>query len=196
MLKSGVDFPTISQWLGQASLDTTMRYSKADIEMKRQALTRRIDRCPRGIGQCGAAPSPDQVFDCYVAAVHAGDMETVRSLIATDVERSDFAGCSPAMDNASCLAHYLAVTVVEPKARLTLVRKIVEGDTLSVDVEVRSLLYTKVGVERIVGRDILQVREGLIRSFRFVPNFEDVPTAVFFGALGIGPRAASPAARP
>ncbi len=38
MLKSGVDFPTISQWLGHASLDTTMRYSKADIDMKRQAL--------------------------------------------------------------------------------------------------------------------------------------------------------------
>jgi site-specific recombinase XerD len=38
MLKSGVDFATISQWLGHASLDTTMRYSKADIDMKRQAL--------------------------------------------------------------------------------------------------------------------------------------------------------------
>jgi len=38
MLKSGVDFSTISQWLGHASLDTTMRYSKADIDMKRQAL--------------------------------------------------------------------------------------------------------------------------------------------------------------
>jgi hypothetical protein len=139
----------------------------------------------------GAAPSPDQVFDRYVAAVHAGDMETVRSLIAPDVERSEFVGCSPAMDNASCLAHYLAVTVVEPKARLTVVRKVLEGDTLSVDVEVRSPLYTKVGVERIVGRDILQVHEGLIRSFRFVPNFEDEPTSIFFGALGIGPRATS-----
>jgi hypothetical protein len=76
----------------------------------------------------GAVPSPDQVFDRYVAAVHAGDMDTVRSLIAPDVERSDFVGCSPAMDNASCLAHYLDVTVVEPKARLTVVRKVVEGD--------------------------------------------------------------------
>lgn len=38
LLKSGVDFPTISQWLGHASLDTTMRYAKSDIDMKRQAL--------------------------------------------------------------------------------------------------------------------------------------------------------------
>lgn len=38
LLKAGVDFSTISQWLGHASLDTTMRYAKADIDMKRQAL--------------------------------------------------------------------------------------------------------------------------------------------------------------
>jgi len=38
MLKSGVDFATISQWLGHASLNTTMRYARADIELKRQAL--------------------------------------------------------------------------------------------------------------------------------------------------------------
>ncbi|MEM5453003.1 tyrosine-type recombinase/integrase [Paraburkholderia guartelaensis] len=38
LLKSGVDFPTISQWLGHASLDTTMRYAQSDIDMKRQAL--------------------------------------------------------------------------------------------------------------------------------------------------------------
>jgi site-specific recombinase XerD len=38
MLKSGVDFATISQWLGHASLNTTMRYARADIDLKRQAL--------------------------------------------------------------------------------------------------------------------------------------------------------------
>jgi integrase/recombinase XerD len=38
LLKAGVDFATISQWLGHASLDTTMRYAKADIDLKRQAL--------------------------------------------------------------------------------------------------------------------------------------------------------------
>ena len=39
LLKAGVDFATISQWLGHASLNTTMRYARADIDMKRQALT-------------------------------------------------------------------------------------------------------------------------------------------------------------
>ena len=34
-----MDFATISQWLGHASLNTTMRYARADIDLKRQALT-------------------------------------------------------------------------------------------------------------------------------------------------------------
>jgi site-specific recombinase XerD len=38
LLKSGVDFATISQWLGHASLNTTMRYARADLDLKRQAL--------------------------------------------------------------------------------------------------------------------------------------------------------------
>lgn len=39
MLKAGVDFATISQWLGHAGLNTTMRYARADIDLKRQALS-------------------------------------------------------------------------------------------------------------------------------------------------------------
>ena len=39
LLKAGVDFATISQWLGHAGLNTTMRYARADIELKRQALS-------------------------------------------------------------------------------------------------------------------------------------------------------------
>ena len=38
LLKAGVDFATISQWLGHASLNTTMRYARADLDLKRQAL--------------------------------------------------------------------------------------------------------------------------------------------------------------
>ena len=39
LLKAGVDFATISQWLGHANINTTMRYAKADMELKRQALS-------------------------------------------------------------------------------------------------------------------------------------------------------------
>jgi integrase/recombinase XerD len=39
LLRSGVDFATISQWLGHASLNTTMRYARADIDLKRQAIS-------------------------------------------------------------------------------------------------------------------------------------------------------------
>lgn len=38
LLKAGVDFASISQWLGHASLNTTMVYARADIDLKRQAL--------------------------------------------------------------------------------------------------------------------------------------------------------------
>lgn len=39
LLKSGVEFATISQLLGHASLTTTMRYARADLDLKRQALS-------------------------------------------------------------------------------------------------------------------------------------------------------------
>lgn len=39
LLKAGVDFATISQWLGHATLNTTMTYARADLDLKRQALS-------------------------------------------------------------------------------------------------------------------------------------------------------------
>ncbi|WP_029063642.1 tyrosine-type recombinase/integrase [Labrenzia sp. DG1229] len=39
LLKAGVDYSTISQWLGHAGLNTTMRYARADLDLKRQALS-------------------------------------------------------------------------------------------------------------------------------------------------------------
>jgi integrase/recombinase XerD len=40
LLKSGVESATISQLLGHASLATTMRYARADLDLKRQALSK------------------------------------------------------------------------------------------------------------------------------------------------------------
>jgi integrase/recombinase XerD len=40
LLKSGVDLPSISHWLGHASVTTTGRYAQVDLEMKRQALAK------------------------------------------------------------------------------------------------------------------------------------------------------------
>ncbi|MBL8303969.1 MAG: nuclear transport factor 2 family protein [Ideonella sp.] len=141
-------------------------------------------------GGAHAADTPEAVFDRYVAAVHAGDMAGIRALISPRVERSDFPGCRPEMDNPACLAHYIEATVVGPKARLTVLGRRTDQDTVTAELEVRSALYTSRGVERIVGRDIVRVRDGLIDGFRFVPDFTDEPTAVFFATLGIGPRAA------
>jgi hypothetical protein len=47
LLKAGVDFATISQRMGHASLNTTMRYARADLDLKRQAL---LQVFPRTLG--------------------------------------------------------------------------------------------------------------------------------------------------
>ena len=38
-LRADVDFATISQWLGHSSVNTTMRYARVDIDLKRTALS-------------------------------------------------------------------------------------------------------------------------------------------------------------
>jgi integrase/recombinase XerD len=40
LLKSGVDLPSVSHWMGHANVTTTGRYAKVDLEMKREALAR------------------------------------------------------------------------------------------------------------------------------------------------------------
>ena len=40
LLKSGVDFATISQWLGHSTLNVTMRYARSDMDVKRAAPER------------------------------------------------------------------------------------------------------------------------------------------------------------
>jgi len=47
MLKSGIDYATISDWLGHATLNTTMAYARADIDLKRQALMQVFPDAPR-----------------------------------------------------------------------------------------------------------------------------------------------------
>jgi integrase len=47
LLEAGVDFSTISQWLGHASPNTTMTYARADIDLKRQALMQVFPDAPR-----------------------------------------------------------------------------------------------------------------------------------------------------
>lgn len=42
LLKSGVDLSSISHWLGHASVETTNRYARVDLEMKRQAIARAV----------------------------------------------------------------------------------------------------------------------------------------------------------
>lgn len=63
LLKAGVDFASISQWLGHASLDTTMNYARVDLDLKRQAL---VQVFPEVLGstRTGAAElAPTKVVD-------------------------------------------------------------------------------------------------------------------------------------
>ena len=46
LLQSGADLSTISHYLGHANLNTTNRYAKLDLEMKRKAIAR-VKAVPR-----------------------------------------------------------------------------------------------------------------------------------------------------
>ncbi len=136
-----------------------------------------------------ASGNPQAVLDRYVAAANAGDMAAIRQLISPQVARSDFVGCTPAMDNPSCLAHYIQATIVGPQAQIQVINTRTEGDTVRATLHVQSALYRQAGVARIVGDDVLRVQAGQIVDFRFVPDFADEPTRRFFATLGIGPGA-------
>lgn len=142
-----------------------------------------------------ASPSPTDVFERYVNAANNGDMTSIASLIAPDVERSDFIGCTAEMDNPSCLLHYIKSTVVDPKSRIHVTRIELSGDVVDASLELRGELTKRAGVERILGRDVVRVEDGRIKAFHFIPDFTDESTAVFFGSLGIGPRASKQAAQ-
>lgn len=143
------------------------------------------------LAQAAAPDGPQAVFDRYVQAVHAADMPAVRALIAPDVERSDYVGCTPEMDNPACLAFYIEQTVVRPRARIRVISLDTRGDELHARLEVRSELYRRAGAERIVGVDALRIADGQIHAFRFIPDFNDEDTASFFASIGIRPQPGS-----
>lgn len=134
-------------------------------------------------------PGPDAIVERYVTAVNGGDMATIRTLIAEEVGRSDFVGCTAAMSNKDCLAFYIDTTVVGQHGVIKVMHSERHGDEVHARLELRTDGTHRAGVERAIGTDVVKVRDGKIVSFRFVPDFDDEQTATFFGSLGIGPRA-------
>ncbi|MXZ28770.1 MAG: tyrosine-type recombinase/integrase [Gammaproteobacteria bacterium] len=62
LLKAGVDFATISQWLGHATLIPTMQYARADIDTKCQALSQVFpDVMPEPVAGHMSPPQLDMV---------------------------------------------------------------------------------------------------------------------------------------
>lgn len=136
-----------------------------------------------------AQPGPEAVVERYVKAANAGDMATIRALIADDVARSDFVGCTAAMNNKDCLVFYIETTVVGQHGAIKVTGHERHGDEVHARLELRTDGTRRAGVERALGTDIVKVNNGKIVFFRFVPDFGDEQTAIFFGSLGIGPRA-------
>lgn len=140
-------------------------------------------------GSAYAQSTPDEVFNRYVQQVNAGDMAAVRDLIADQVARSDFVGCTDDMNNKECLGFYIDTTVVSQHGRIHVLHSERHGDEVRATLELRTDGMRRAGVERVVGTDVVRVREGRIVSFHFVPAFGDDQTATFFAMLGIGPKA-------
>lgn len=133
-----------------------------------------------------AAASPEVVFQHYVEAIHAQDMQRIRGLIAKDVQRSDYVKCSAEMDNLTCLTTYIEDTIVKPGAKISILSSEVQGDQLTATVEIRSALYQQVAAaERIVGTEKIQVKNGKIYDLHFIPDFKDEATARFFSRIGV-----------
>lgn len=61
LLKAGVDFATISQWLGHATLNTTMKYARADLDLKRQALAQVFSEALAPTAETGARVAVDLI---------------------------------------------------------------------------------------------------------------------------------------
>lgn len=130
---------------------------------------------------------PAAVFDSYLQAVHARDMESVMALISDDVARVNYPGCTPDMDNKACLATYVQQAVVDAAGEIVVQSVAVQGDTLLAKLELRSDLTRRAGVERALGTDRLRVLDNHIVEFAFIPDFADEQTATFFASLGVSP---------
>ena len=63
LLKAGVDFATISQWLGHSTLNTTMVYARADLDIKRQALAQVFPEVFAPLRAGGMSPAAVGVAD-------------------------------------------------------------------------------------------------------------------------------------
>lgn len=132
------------------------------------------------------AATADVVFKHYVDAIHAQDMQSIRALIAEDVQRSDYVKCTAEMDNLTCLTTYIEDTIVKPGAKISILSSKVDGDLLTATVEIRSPLYQQVAAaERIVGIEKIQVKNGKIYDLHFIPDFKDQATARFFSRIGV-----------
>jgi hypothetical protein len=145
-----------------------------------------------------APPTPLQTFERYVTALHAYDMPTIRSLLSDRIERPSYPGCTAAMNNKDCTAYYIENTMAAQQGRIKQLGSEQRGDILANRVEISSNLTRRAGVQRSVGEVQVRVEQGQFTKFGFVPDFRDEQTAVFFGTLGIGPRAAAaqPASQP
>jgi len=59
LLKSGVDLATIASWLGHVSINTTNRYAKIDLDMKREAIAKAAPPCAESVLHSLLHDNPD-----------------------------------------------------------------------------------------------------------------------------------------
>lgn len=127
-----------------------------------------------------APGDPAAVFRQYEARVNAGDVEGVAALFDENVSIPEFlhelfGGPTP----ADCVRNYVKETVIDNHGRLTTLRIATVDDWAYGVLELRSDLVDGLRVERIRGIDEVQVRDGKIVAFRFIPDVGDPQTRVF-----------------
>ncbi|MPY55685.1 nuclear transport factor 2 family protein [Streptomyces spongiae] len=135
----------------------------------------------------GGMLDPKSVMEAYVRDINAKDLEAVLALFDDSVTvpgfvRQLFSGNT----GKDVLRRYIGETVIAQNGRLETVRIAVSADGWAFgELALSSDMVRTFGQERITGIDQLQVRDGKIIAFKFLPDILDDQTRAYYVNMGV-----------
>jgi hypothetical protein len=133
--------------------------------------------------------SPLEVFEAYIAGVNARDIDGVMELFSEEVRAADMTRAiwgKPGDSMKVVLRNYIQTAVINSGGVLTVLGTVEADGWVYGVLELRSQFVAKLGIDRIRGVDEIQVNDGLITAFQFIPSVNDEQTKVFSAAAGGG----------
>lgn len=137
----------------------------------------------------GGSQTQIEIFDAYIAGVNAKDIDAVTDLFADEVRTSELVHAAwgkPGGSLRNALRGYITSTVINMGGVITVLGVVNADSWVYGVIELRSEFVSGLGIDRIRGIDELQVQNGLITAFQFIPSVNDEQTKVFNNAVGGG----------